>query len=141
MLGLNICYYAAASASSKNWLQVAVLQQASGSSGQSSSGESSQPSSSGSSSSSQSSASAGQSESLTPKNVYEGLKKLFSDPNATISGRLGDGAFISAQGISILSGEYYIYIAVGSFSPEQAQTILKQAGELALTNLNRILGK
>lgn len=146
MLGLSICFYAAENADSKNYLQIAVIQQGAGS-GQSGSGESSQPSASSQSSESsqasqsQSGGSDSQSQSLSPRNLYEGFKKLFSDPYASVSGRIGDDTFLSAQGMSILSGEYYIYIAAGSPNAQDTQKILKQAGELAINNLRRIQGE
>ena len=46
-----------------------------------------------------------------------------------------------SQGMSILSGESCIYIAVGSADPAMAQNILKQAAELAVINMKRIQGK
>jgi len=144
--GLDICFYAAANAESKNYLQIAVIQQASESESQG--GESSQPSESSSASasasaspSSSASASGGQSEPATPKSLYDGFKKIFSDPNAAVTGRLGDDNFLAAQSISILSGDYCIFIAVGSFSPEAGQAILTQASEMVMANLQRILGE
>ena len=140
--GLSLTFYAAENSESKNYLQIAVLQQASeggGEGGASESSASSQPSQS--SSSSPSSSSGGSGEKLAPKDIFEGLKKLFSDPFAPVEGRMGDDTFMSAQGISILYGEQYIYISVGSFSATDAQKILKQAAELAITNLKRIQGE
>lgn len=58
-----------------------------------------------------------------------------------VSGFIGDDKFIMSQGMSILSGENCIYIAVGNADPVKAQTILKQAAELAVINIKRIQGK
>lgn len=143
MLGMNMCFYAGATPESKGYLQVAVIQM--GQSGQAehssqpSESQSSQPSESKSSQPSESSGGGG--EQMSAKTLYEGFKKLFSDPNVALTGRLGDDAFVSAPGMSILTGEYYIYIAAGSADPVQAQAIVKAAAELALNNLKRIQGE
>jgi hypothetical protein len=142
-LSLSITFYAAENMESKNYLQIAVMQQASdgggGGGGGSEQSASSQPSESGSSS--PSGGSGGSGEKLAPKDIFEGLKKLFSDPFAPAEGRMGDDFFLSAQGLSILHGGQYIYISVGSFPAAEAQKLLKQAGELAIINLKRIQGE
>ncbi len=148
MLGLNTCFYAAEKPDSKGYLHVGIIQmgqqgQSGGSGGGGQSGQSSQPSSSESSQASQSSGggSSGGGEEMSAKTLYEGFKKLFSDPNSVLTGRIGEDAFVSAPGISILSGQYYIYVAVGNADPLKAQTMVKQAAELAMNNLKRIQGE
>lgn len=141
LLGMNMCFYAAEKADSKGYLQVAIIQMG-GSGGGEQSGESSQPSESQSSQPSESaSGGGGGGEEMSAKTLYEGFKKLFSDPNTALTGRIGEDAFVSAQGMSILSGEYYIYIAAGSADPVQMQAIVKAAAELAINNLKRIQGE
>ena len=140
LLGMNMCFYAAEKADSKGYLQVAIIQMGSAG-GQEQSEESSQPSESQSSQSSESAGGGGGEEEMSAKTLYEGFKKLFSDPNTALTGRIGEDAFVSAQGMSILSGEYYIYIAAGSADPTQMQAIVKAAAELAVNNLKRIQGE
>jgi hypothetical protein len=150
LLGLNICFYAAEAKDSKSYLQIALIQKEAMSSGQSGdqsgqsggqSGQSGSQSGQSGQSGGQSGGSGGSEGEMSPKTLYEGLKKLFSDPNTAITGRVGEDTFISAQGMSILSGEYYIYVAIGNSDPQKMQTILKQAGETAEFNLKRIQGE
>lgn len=77
---------------------------------------------------------------MSPKTIFEALKKSLADPNAD-AGRIGEEAFVSAPGISILSGEYYIYVAASGADPTKTQQITKQAAELAVNNLKRMLGQ
>jgi|AGTN01.1.fsa_nt_gi hypothetical protein len=143
LLNVSICFYAAENTASTNYLQIVLIPQNAGESG-GGPGESSQPSESApneSGESSQPSESGGKSEGMSPKSLYEALKMMFSDPNTPVTGRLGDDAFISTQGTGILYREYFIYIAAGGATPEAAQAIVKQAGELAVENLRRILGE
>jgi len=149
LLGLNTCFYAPDKPDSKCYLQICLIQQnalkqkeGGGDGGESSA----KPSESGQSNSEQSGESGGGSGGssggeISPKTLYEGFKKLFSDPNTAMTGRIGDDIFISAQGISVLSGEYCIVILIGASDPSQAQTALKQASELAVKNLKRIKGE
>ncbi len=145
-LGLSSCYYAPENQDSKNYLQISILQKKEQQGGQSGGSESSsQPSAS----SSQSQSSGQQSESggsgggeeMSPKNLYEGFKKIFMDANAAVTGHIGDDIFISGKSISILSGEYCIIISAGNADPALAETILKDAAEMAVANLKRIQGK
>jgi len=152
LLGLNTCFYAPEMPDSKCYLQICLIQQNAlkqKEGGGEGSESSAKPSESGQSGSEQSGESGGESGGsggsgggeMSPKTLYDGLKKLFSDPNTAMTGRIGDDIFISAQGISILSGEYCIVILIGASDPSQAQTALKQAGELAVKNLKRIKGE
>lgn len=148
LLGLSTSFYAPEKSDSKSYLQVCLIQQSalqggggqSGGSDQSGEKNESQPSP-GQSGQSNDSGGVSGGEEMSPKTLYEGLKKLFSDPNAAVTGRIGDDIFISAQGISILSGEYCIIILIGSPDPAQTEQTLKKAGELAVSNLKRIQGQ
>lgn len=150
LLGLSTNFYAPEKPDSKSYLQVCLIQQSalkqggSEKSGESSeSGQQGESGQSGSEQSDQSSESGGGSggEEMTPKTLYEGLKKIFSDPNTAVTGRIGDDIFISAQGISILSGEHCIIILMSCADPSKAEETLKKAGELAISNLKRIQGE
>lgn len=141
-LGLSSCYYAPENQESKNYLQISVLQKEEKKGEQSGGGESSsQPSDSSSQSQSSQPSESGGQEEMSPKTLYEGFKKIFSDANAAVTGHIGDDIFISGKSISILSGEYCIIISVGSADPAAAETMLKDAAEMAVGNLKRIQGK
>ncbi len=146
-LGLSSCYYAPENQESKNYLQISILQKEEQQGGQSGGSESSsQPSESSSQSQSgqpsQPSESGGQGGSeMSPKTLYEGFKKIFSDANAAVTGHIGDDIFVSGKSISILSGEYCIIISVGSGDPAAAEAMLKNAAEMAVGNLKRIQGE
>ena len=142
-LGLVSIYYAPENTESKNYLQITVLQKKEEKGGQSGSSggaeSSSKPSASGSQS--QSSGSGGQGSEMSPKSLYEGLKKIYSDANAAVTGHIGDDIFVSGKSISILSGDYCIIISSGNPDAAAADTILKNAAEMAVGNLKRIQGK
>jgi len=149
MLGMKLCFYAAENTNSKSYLQIAVIQtsmlqqgqQQSSGGGGSSSGGGSGGSGSGSSSSPSASQSNSGGNELTPKGIFEALKKAMEDLNAADTGRIGDDNFIAAQGMGILSGEYYIFVSAGSNDTANVPNIVKAAGELAVRNLKRIQGK
>lgn len=153
LLGLSTNFYAPEKPDSKSYLQVCLIQQSAlkkggseQSVGSSESGQQGESGGSGSEKSGQSGESGGGSggeggEEMSPKTLYEGLKKIFSDPNTAVTGRIGDDIFISAQGISILSGEHCIIILVSCADPSKAEETLKKAGELAISNLKRIQGE
>jgi len=148
LLGLSTSFYAPEKSDSKSYLQVCLIQQSAfKQGGGEQSGGSSQSGQQGESSqSSQPSESGGESGGsgggeMSPKTLYEGLKKLFSDPNTALTGRIGDDIFVSAQGISILSGDYCIIILIDCPDPTKVEETLKQAGELAISNLKRIQGE
>lgn len=148
LLGLSTCFYAPEKSDSKSYLQVCLIQNSAlKQGGEEQSGQSSEPSEtsgskSGGSESGQQSSSGGEGGGeMSPKTLYEGLKKLFSDPNTALTGRIGDDIFISAQGISILSGEHCIVILMSCTDPAKTAETLKQAGELAISNLKRIQGE
>ena len=145
LLGLNLCFYAAEKKDSKSYLQIAIIQQSAlqqggGNSGSEQSGQPSQ-SSQQSQSSQPSQSSGGGGGGVSLKDYYEGFKKMFSDPNAALTGRIGDDAFLSAQGVSILVGEYYIFISAATADPAKLDAALKQAAEMVVNNLKRIMGE
>ena len=153
MLGMKICLYAAENSASKSYLQIAVVQagslqqgqqQSSGSSGGLSGGGSGSsgggPGNSSSNSPGTSPSSSSGSE-LTPKGIFEALKQAMEDLNSGDTGRIGDDNFLTAQGMGILSGEYYIFVSAGSNDATVVPGIVKAAGELAVRNLKRIQGK
>jgi len=156
MLGMKICFYPAESSSSKSYLSIAVIQQASLQQGESGGGSQSGGSGGGSGQSGGSEQSGGQSggsggsggggqsgggNQLTPKGIFEAIKTAMEDLNAADTGRIGDDNFMSAQGMAIISGEYFIYVTAGNNDPAKIQQIVKQAGELAVRNLKRIQGQ
>jgi len=154
-LGMKICFYAAENSASKSYLQIAVVQSAMLPQGQgqgqgqpqtsASSGTSSQPGAQGGGQSSNSpqasQGSSGGGEQLTPKALYEALKQSMEDLNSAETGRIGDDNFRTAQGMGILSGEYYIYVSAGSNDPAAIPGIVKAAGEMSIRNLKRIQGE
>jgi len=151
VLGMKICFYAAENPASKSYLQIAVvqsgmLQQGQGQPQASASPDtSSQPGSQGGGDSSGPQASQGSSggggEQLTPKALFEALKQSMEDLNSTETGRIGDDNFLAAQGMGILSGEFYIYVSAGSNDPAAIPEIVKAAGEMSFRNLKRIQGE
>jgi hypothetical protein len=140
--GLSGCFYAPEKADSKSYLMIVVLQKEQSSGGQGG-GQQGSGQQGGQSGGGQQGGQSGGSQqgAVSPKKVFEILKKVFSDPNMPVSGFIGDDKFIMSQGMCILSGENCIYIAVGNSDPAKAQPILKQAAELAVSNLSRIQGK
>ncbi len=140
--GMNTCFYAPGKPDSKSYLMIAILQKGE-SEGQQGGGQQSGGQQSGGQQSGgqQSGGQQGGQQQLSPKKVFEALKKVFSDPNQSMTGFIGDDKFLMSPGMGILSGESCIYISVGSSDPAKAQQLLKQAAELAVTNLKRIQGK
>jgi hypothetical protein len=152
MLGMKICLYAAENSASKSYIQIAVIQAgalkqgqqqssggSSGGSGSSGSSESSGSGGGGSSPSASPSSSSGSE--LTPKGIFEALKQAMEDLNSGDTGRIGDDNFLTAQGMGILSGEYYIFVSAGSNDATVVPGIVKAAGEMAIRNLKRIQGE
>lgn len=139
-IGLSSCYYAPENQDSKNYIQISVLQKKEQKDGQSDD-SSSKPSESSSQSQSGEQGQSGGGEEMSPKTLYEGLKKIYMDANAAVTGHIGDDIFVSGKSISILSGEYCIIISAGNADPTLAETILKDAAEMAVGNLKRIQGK
>lgn len=150
VLGMKICFYTAENSASKSYLQIALVQSGMLQQGQeqpqasASPGASSQPDGQGggqSSSPQDSQGSSGGGEQLTPKALFEALKQSMEDLNSVETGRIGDDNFLTAQGMGILSGEYYIYVSAGSNDPAAISDIVKAAGEMAVRNMKRIQGQ
>ena len=151
ILGMKICFYAAENIDSKGYIQIAIIQSgvlsagsSKGSEGSDSSkGSGNEPGGSEGTKEKGSSENTSQEsqEELSPKGIYEALKKAMKDLNAPDTGRIGDDAFISAQSMCILLGDYYIIVAAGSSDPAKVTEIVKMAGELAVRNIKRIQGK
>ena len=158
IMGMKVCFYPAENSSSKGYLSITVIQpgtlqqeeqsggqsqSAGGQSPEQSGGQSSGGSSGGGRSSGSSGGSGGQSggAQLNFKGIFEAIKASMEDLNAADTGRIGDDNFMSAQGMAIISGEYFIYVTAGSTDPAMVQQIVKAAGELAVRNLKRIQGK
>lgn len=148
-MGLKTCFYVAENTASKSYLEIAILQTSSGQEGSSGgSSPSKSPSQSGSHGSSQDGGqggsqggSQGGGQQQTPPNaIYEALKKVMADPNSTEPIRIGDEAFATASGIAILSKGYCIFVSASGADPAAAKQLTKQAGELAMSNLERIQG-
>jgi hypothetical protein len=154
MLGMKICLYAAENSASKSYIQIAVIQAgalkqgqqqssggSSGGSGSSGGGSGSSESSGGGGSSPSASPSSSSGSELTPKGIFEALKQAMEDLNSGDTGRIGDDNFLTAQGMGILSGEYYIFVSAGSNDATVVPGIVKAAGEMAIRNLKRIQGE
>lgn len=149
-MGLKTCFYVAENTASKGYLEIAVIQSSSeqgggqgGQSGQKSGGQGSSPSSSasGGQSSGQSGGQSGGGQGqMSPSVIYEALKKVMADPNSTEAIRIGDEAFATAAGITILSKQYCIFVSASGADPATAKQLTKKAGELAMSNLERIQG-
>jgi hypothetical protein len=140
-MGLKTCFYIAENTASKSYLEIAIIQAGGGQSGGSSggSGPSSSPSG-GQSSGGQGSSQGGGQGQMSPSTIYEAIKKVMADPNSTEPIRIGDEAFATAPGIAILSKKYCIFISASGADPAAAKQLTKQAGELAMSNLERIQG-
>ena len=155
MLGMKVCFYPAENSSSKSYLSITVIQQGSlqqgessgeqqsggSGGGQSGGGEQSEQSGGQSGSSGGGGGQSGGGNQLTPKGIFEAIKTAMEDLNAADTGRIGDDNFMSAQGIAIISGEYFIYVTAGSNDAALVPQIVKQAGEMAFRNLKRIQGQ
>ena len=157
-LGISSCFYAPEAAGSKSYLQVTILQKPSDNSGGQQSGgqqsgsqqsggqqsggqQSGSQQSGGQQSGGQQSGSQQSGKEMTPKKIFEAIKKVFADPNAAVTGFVGDDKFMTSQGICLVSSEYCIYVAVGNADPATAKAIISQAAELAFGNLKRVQGK
>ncbi|HEX3072881.1 MAG TPA: hypothetical protein VHP30_04635, partial [Ignavibacteriales bacterium] len=145
-MGLKTCFYVAENTASKGYLEIAVIQSSSeqggaqgGQSGQKSGGQGSSPSSSASGGQSSGQSGGGQGQ-MSPSVIYEALKKVMADPNSTEAIRIGDEAFATAAGITILSKQYCIFVSASGADPATAKQLTKKAGELAMSNLERIQG-
>lgn len=70
-----------------------------------------------------------------PVTIYEATKQNFQ--GALIVDGIGEDAFIAPPGLHILKDGFYIVIAVGNSDNEENRKILKEAGKLAVLNLEK----
>jgi len=75
----------------------------------------------------------------TPQSIYETTKAAFSDADKAEG--VGDEAMYFVPGLHILSDGYYIVLAAGNSDDETVRQALKQAGILAVENLQKIIGQ
>lgn len=76
---------------------------------------------------------------ITPEEVYSGAKAgLDETSDVDISG-IGDECFTGTPGLHIVKDGYYIVIAAGNTDDPKVQDILKEAGRIAVENLEQIL--
>ncbi|GAK57504.1 hypothetical protein U27_04471 [Candidatus Vecturithrix granuli] len=73
----------------------------------------------------------------SPKSIFESLKANFEEE--LTKENIGDDAFIATTGIHIFKSGYYIVINVGNISPEPNRDILRNAGKLAVENLEQFI--
>lgn len=77
----------------------------------------------------------------TPEAIYMGIKGAAASGNAESAEGVGDEYFFGTPGLYILYKGYYILIAAGNSEDPGVRSILKQAGALAVSNLDKILSK
>ena len=68
----------------------------------------------------------------TPKSIYDGIHKAFSD-GKTVS--IGDEAFLASGGYHIMQSGYYITVSAGNTDEATVNAIMDDAGKLAVKNL------
>lgn len=73
----------------------------------------------------------------TPQSIYNSIKSTISS-TARVEG-VGDDAFFATPGLHILSDGYYIVIAAGNSDKASVQTVLKEAGLLAVQHLKELI--
>jgi len=73
----------------------------------------------------------------TPQSIYNSIKSTISS-TARVEG-IGDDAFFATPGLHILSDGYYIVIAAGNSDKASVQTVLKEAGLLAVQHLKELI--
>ncbi|MEL7571269.1 MAG: hypothetical protein AAGU14_12010, partial [Eubacteriaceae bacterium] len=73
----------------------------------------------------------------TPQSIYNSIKSTISS-TARVEG-IGDDAFFATPGLHILSDGYYIVIATGNSDKASVQTVLKEAGLLAVQHLKELI--
>lgn len=78
----------------------------------------------------------------TPESIYMTTKDAIADPaDAETAEGIGGEYFFGTPGLHILYKGYYVCLAAGSSDDAAVRNILKQAGALAVSNLNSILSK
>lgn len=73
----------------------------------------------------------------SPKSIFESIKATFEEE--LTKEPIGDDAFIATPGIHILKSDYYLVISVGNISHEHNREILRNAGKLAVENLEKFI--
>lgn len=73
----------------------------------------------------------------SPESIFESLKANFKEE--LTKENIGDDAFIATPGIHIFKSGYYIVINVGNISHEPNRDILRNAGKLAVENLEKFI--
>lgn len=73
----------------------------------------------------------------TPESLFRSIVENFSDA-AKVEG-VGDEAYYATPGMHILKDGYYITISTGLNSSKNDQTELKEAGEIAVANLEKLI--
>lgn len=77
----------------------------------------------------------------TPESLYTAIKDAMTgEQQETVDG-VGDEYFFGTPGLHILYKDYYINVAAGNSDSAKVRDILKQAGALAVKNLDAILAK
>jgi hypothetical protein len=77
----------------------------------------------------------------TPESIYMTTKDAVADEEQDTADGIGDEYFFGTPGLHILYKDYYICIAAGSSDSAKVRDMLKQAGALAVSNLDAILAK
>lgn len=76
----------------------------------------------------------------TPESIYMTTKDAVADEEQVTADGIGDEYFFGTPGLHILYKDYYICLAADSSDSAKVQEMLKQAGALAVKNLDAILG-
>lgn len=77
----------------------------------------------------------------SPESLYKALKDAVADKDQQTVDGVGDEYFFGTPGLHILYKGYYINIAAGNSDSAKVQDVLKQAGALAVKNLDALLAK
>ncbi len=77
----------------------------------------------------------------TPESIYMATKDAVASDNAEGAEGVGDEYFFGTPGLHILYKGYYIVIGAGNSNDPGVRSILKQAGALAVSNIDKILSK
>ncbi len=77
----------------------------------------------------------------TPASIYATTKDAVASEFAETAEGIGNEYFFGTPGLHILYKGYYIMIAAGNSEDPGVRTILKQAGAIAVENLDKVLSK
>lgn len=75
---------------------------------------------------------------MTPEGIFESTIGAFDAEEVP---DIGDEAYFATPGLHIMAHGYYISIGAGNSDDEAVRTILKQAGTLAVANLEKLIGQ